>query len=203
MTTRPGVASAAFAVLASRIRYRGWSSVRSDTLSDGRGGTIEREVVEHDDAVAVVAVDRAGRVALVRQYRHPTGGHLLEVPAGTLDDPSETVEAAARRELAEEVGLAAGRLRPLGSVWNSAGWSDERTSLWLATDLVRTGAPEGFVADAEEAAMEVVWRALDDLVREALDGTLCDAKTVIGILRAATVVGASTADAGSDAPASP
>jgi 8-oxo-dGTP pyrophosphatase MutT (NUDIX family) len=178
----------AFAVVGSRHLLHARSSVRLDTLEGPDGATFEREVVEHDDAVAVVAVDADGRVALVRQYRHPTGAYLLEIPAGTLDVPGEPVEAAALRELAEEAGLAADELRPLGRVWNSAGWSDEATTLLLATGLRPVPPPAGYVPRAEEAVIEVTWRPLDELVHEALDGTLTDAKTIVGVLRAAAAL---------------
>ena len=187
--TASDAASAPFPVVASRVLLRARATVRIDTLADPAGGTFEREVVAHDDAVAMVAVDAEGRVALVRQYRHPTGTALLEIPAGTLDRPGEPPEDAAHRELAEEVGLAAGRLEDLGRIWNSAGWSDEATTLFLATDLRPAPPPPGYEAREEEAAMEVVWRPLPDLVRAAQDGTLDDAKTVIGVLRAAAVLG--------------
>lgn len=188
-TDGPGAGAARFPVVASRVLLRARSTVRIDTLADPTGGSFEREVVAHDDAVAMVAVDAEGRVALVRQYRHPTGSDLLEIPAGTLDLPGEPPEEAARRELAEEVGLAAGSLRDLGRVWNSAGWSDEATTLFLATDLRPAPPPPGFAASEEEAEMVVVWRPLDELVAAALDGALTDAKTVIGVLRAAAALG--------------
>ena len=191
-----GAEDAGFRVTASRHLLHARSSVRLDTLAGPDGTPFDREVVEHDDAVAVVAVDDDGRVALVRQYRHPTAGHLLEIPAGTLDVPGETVEDAARRELAEEAGLAAASLRPLGRVWNSAGWSDEATTLLLATGLRPVAAPAGYEPRAEEAAMEVIWRPLDGLVAEALDGRLADAKTVVGLLRAAAVLGVGAARGG-------
>jgi len=178
------VGDGGYPVVGSRRPYRGRSSVRIDTLRDGDGTTFEREIVEHDDAVAVVAVDADGRVALVRQYRHATGGMLLEIPAGTLDVPGETPEAAVHRELAEEAGLAAGTLRPLGRIWNSSGWCDEATTLFLATGLRPAPAPAGYVPRAEEAAIRVEWRDLDALHRDVLDGTITDAKTVVGIVRA-------------------
>ena len=181
-------AGAGFRVVASRHLLHARSSVRLDTLVDGDGATFDREVVEHDDAVAVVAVDDARRVALVRQYRHPTSGHLVEIPAGTLDVPGESVEDAARRELAEEAGLAADHLRTLGRIWNSAGWSDEATTLLLATGLRPAPPPPGYLPRAEEAAIEVLWRPLDELVTAALDGSLRDAKTVVGVLRAAAAL---------------
>ena len=184
--TAPG---GGFRLLASRSLLRARSSVRIDTLVGADGASFDREVVEHDDAVGIVAVDDRGRVAILEQYRHPTSGHLLEIPAGTLDVPGEAADVAARRELAEEAGLAAAELRPLGRIWNSAGWSDEGTTLFLATDLAPAPAPPGFVPRAEEAAMRLHWRSLTELVAQALTGELTDAKTVVGVLRAAAVLG--------------
>jgi len=176
-----------FRTVGSSHLYRGFSSVRIDLL-DGPTGRFSREVVEHPDAVAVVALDADHRVALVHQYRHPLGEALLEIPAGTLDVVGEAPVAAAQRELAEEAGLRCDAMRPLGIIWNSAGWSDERTHLFLAADCTPAARPDGFVATDEEAAMRVEWRPLADLVPDALDGTLTDAKTVIGLLRADAVV---------------
>ena len=183
-----------FRTLSSRHAYRGFSSVRVDVL-EGPSGSFTREVVEHPDAVAIVALDAQGRVALVRQYRHPLGTSLLELPSGTLDIVDETPLEAAHRELAEEVGLEADVLLPLGLVWNSAGWSDEATVLFLAPTTRPTGRPEGFAAEDEEAEMTVEWRPLDALVEDALSGALEDAKTVIGVLRAGRVLAAGAGDA--------
>lgn len=170
---------------ASAHVYRGFSSVRIDTVVGPDGSRFSREVVEHPDAVAIVAVDGDGRVALVEQYRQPLGARLLELPAGTLDVDGEEEVAAAHRELAEEVGLAAARLEPLGTFWNSAGWSDECTHLYLARGLEAVGAPDGFIATGEEADLDVHWVPLEELVARALDGSVTDAKTVVGALRAA------------------
>jgi 8-oxo-dGTP pyrophosphatase MutT (NUDIX family) len=172
-----------FRTVATSHQYRGFSSVRVDVLQ-GPGGEFQREVVEHPDAVAVVALDDAHRVALVLQYRHPLGSSLLELPAGTLDVPGEVPVDAARRELAEEVGLTADVLVPLGTIWNSAGWSDERTHLYLAPRTAPTPRPAGFAAVDEEAVMSVVWCPLDELVQDSLAGRITDAKTVVGALRA-------------------
>ena len=173
-----------FATRTSRIVHRGFSTVRIDEL-DGPDGPFTREVVEHPDAVAIVALDDAGRVATVRQYRHPLGRELLELPAGTLDVAGETPIAAAHRELAEEVGLATDELVALGAMWNSAGWSDERTLLFLAARTRPAPSPDGFVATDEEAVMAVEWHALDDLLTAARAGEVEDAKTAVGVLRAA------------------
>jgi 8-oxo-dGTP pyrophosphatase MutT (NUDIX family) len=191
----------AFRAVESRHEYRGFSSVRIDVVA-GPDGQFTREVVEHPDAVAIVALDAQGRVALVRQYRHPLGEDLLELPAGTLDVDGESVEAAAHRELAEEVGLATEVLVPLGRIWNSAGWSDERTTIVLAPRTHPAPRPAGFTAEDEEAVMAIEWWPLDDVVTAALEGGIDDAKTVVGVLRARAALDAGVAadhDAGPDA----
>ncbi len=182
-----------FRTTGSEHAYRGFSSVRIDTLQ-GPSGAFTREVVEHPDAVAIVALDGLGRVALVRQYRQPVGAALVELPAGTLDVVGEEPTAAAHRELAEEVGLATDHLVPLGIIWNSAGWSDERTWLYLAPSTRPAPRPAGFVAEDEEAEMAVEWRALDELVADALSGAIEDAKTAIGVLRARAALDADAVD---------
>jgi 8-oxo-dGTP pyrophosphatase MutT (NUDIX family) len=176
--------SGGYDVVASRRLYAGRSSVRVDDLVGPGGAAFQREVVEHQDAVAVVAVDDEARVVLVRQYRHPLRTTLLELPAGTLDVAGESVHAAAIRELAEEVGLVARRWLPLGSLWNSAGWSDERTWLYLATDLQAGGPPEGFEPIEEEADLRIERIAFSELLSMCIDGRIEDAKTIVGVLRA-------------------
>lgn len=187
-----------FATRSSQVVHRGFSTIRIDEL-DGPDGVFTREVVEHPDAVAIVALDAAGHVATVRQYRHPLGHDLLELPAGTLDIDGEEPEVAAHRELAEEVGLAADELIPLGAMWNSAGWSDERTFLYLAPRTRPVAAPDGFVAADEEAVMAVEWHALADLVAAARSGALEDAKTAVGVVRAAARLAADVSQEDGDA----
>lgn len=186
-----------FSTVTSRHAYRGFSSVRLDEVT-GPGGRFQREVVEHPDAVAIVALDGAGRAVVVRQYRHPLGQELLELPAGTLDVEGEAPVDAAHRELAEEVGLAADALEPLGTVWNSAGWSDERTLLFLARRTRPTAAPHGYTPRDEEAVMRAEWHPLEDLATAALDGRIEDAKTAIGVLRARAVLAGGAREVGPD-----
>ncbi len=172
----------------SRVVHTGYSTVRVDTVGLPGGGQATREVVEHDDAVAIVAVTDGGDVLLLRQYRHPLGRYLLEVPAGTLDVADEEPEACARRELREEVQHDAATWTWLTTFHNSAGWSTERTHVYLATGLRVSEPPDGFEPEAEEADMEVValpFPAARDMAR---DGTLTDAKSVIGILLAVPLV---------------
>lgn len=172
-----------YPVRSSEVVYRGHlGSIRVDQVEMPDGRTAEREIAEHLDAVAVVPIDEHGQVVLVRQYRHAVGEHVLEIPAGLLDVESETLDAAVRRELAEETGLSAGAVEELTTFWNSAGWSDERTTVYLATGLREDGRPDGFDAEHEEAAMEVVRLSLVEAVAMARAGTIADAKTVIGLL---------------------
>lgn len=176
----------AYPVEDSRVAYDGeLSRVRVDRVRMPDGSLATREIVEHPDAVAVVPVQADGTVVLLRQYRHPVVTTVLEVPAGKLDMAGEEPAAAARRELAEEVGLSAGSLVELLTFHNSSGWTDETTTVYLATDLRAVDAPADFTAEAEEADMEVVRMPLAEAAEAARRGELSDAKTVIGLLLAA------------------
>ena len=144
------------------------------------GDTMLRDIVRHPGAVGVVAI--AGEhTILVRQYRAPIGAEILEIPAGRRDVDGEPPDATASRELAEEVGLRAGSLVPLGGFHNSVGFSDEYIHLFLATDL--TPVPTDHDGP-EEAHMTVERMALVDVITAIDDGTISDAKTVIGLLAA-------------------
>lgn len=167
----------------SRTAYEGvLSRVRVDEVVMPDGEVAEREVVEHPDAVAVVAVDDGGDVVLLRQYRQPVGAYVLELPAGKRDDETESARETASRELAEEVGLSADALVELLTFHNSSGWTDEATTIYLAQGLRLAEQPEHFAPAHEEADMEVVRLPLAEAGRMAVRGELTDAKTVIGIL---------------------
>jgi len=133
-------------------------------------------------AVGVVAWDAADRIAVVRQYRHPVGFQLVEPPAGLLDADGESWVAAAERELAEEVGLRAGRWQVLIDLFTTPGANQESLRVYLARDLSEAPAPEGFVAHHEEADMEVCWAARADLVDAVLAGRLQNPTMVSGVL---------------------
>jgi 8-oxo-dGDP phosphatase len=158
------------------------SRVRVDRVRTPNGEVIEREVVEHADAAAVVPLRDDGAVVLLRHYRQPFRSYQLEIPAGKLDVDGEATAAAVHRELREETGLEAARIEQLTVIRNSAGWTDEVTYMYLATGLRHVGVPEGFAPEAEEAELEIVVMPLDAAVSAVHDGTITDAKTVVGIL---------------------
>jgi ADP-ribose pyrophosphatase len=142
------------------------------------GSSFERDLVHHVGAVSVVPVTDDGVAVLVRQYRAAIDQHLLEIPAGLRDVHGEDLEATAQRELAEEVGLRAGRLQLLARFYNSAGFSDEESFVYLGLDLEDVPrATQG----PEEDHMTIEHVALDDVPAMVADGRLCDAKTIVGL----------------------
>jgi ADP-ribose diphosphatase len=144
------------------------------------GNEVTLEIVRHPGAAAVVPVDDEGQAILVRQYRHATGSWVLEVPAGKLDKPGESPEECARREVEEETGYRAGRMQPLGWIWTTPGFSDEKIWLFRASELERAEAS----LQADEV-LTVVRLPLEDAVRRALEGEIQDAKSVCALVRAA------------------
>ncbi|RJQ05473.1 MAG: NUDIX hydrolase [Bacillota bacterium] len=161
-------------------------SLRVDEVILTPGGRrARREVVEHPGAVGVVPVTAEGEVVLVRQYRYSVGEPLLEIPAGTIEpgeDPDDTVS----RELAEETGYVAGETRRLASLYSSPGFCNEVIHIYLA--LVDPRPAELPAPDADEH-LEVVMMPLDDAVALARSGGFKDAKSTVGILLAAPLLG--------------
>ncbi|MEB3297962.1 MAG: NUDIX hydrolase [Candidatus Sericytochromatia bacterium] len=149
--------------------------VHEVALPDGR--IARREVLEHPGAVAIAAHEN-GSVVLVRQYRHAIGRVTLELPAGTCT-PGEPHDETARRELAEETGLAAASWMGLGDVHVAPGWATETVRLYEATGL---SPIDGHEPDDDEF-VEQVRLPLSEALAMAKDGRLRDAKTVVGLLR--------------------
>ena len=155
-------------------------SVVQGTFVSPSGATFQRDMVHHPGAVAVVPVD-GDEVVLVRQYRAAVDLEILEIPAGKRDVAGEAPEITAQRELTEEVGLTAGRLVKLAEFYNSIGFSDELSHVFLGTDL--TAVPDDRQGEEEEH-MTVERIRLDDVPALVAAGELVDAKTVIGLLMA-------------------
>jgi ADP-ribose pyrophosphatase len=166
------------------VLYRGkMITVHRDTLRQADGHTAVREVVDHPDSVAVVALDAQDRVLLLRQYRHPVGGYLWELPAGLLDQPGEPALEAARRELAEETGMAARDWLTVVDLHPSPGMAGERVRVFLARETHRaTGEHE---RDADEGDLETRWVALDEAVRQVRAGEITNGLAVAGLLATA------------------
>ncbi|MER5705913.1 NUDIX hydrolase [Micromonospora sp. NPDC002296] len=160
-------------------------SVVTDEVTMPGGGTSARDYVRHVGAVAVVAVDDAGQVVLIRQYRHPVGRHLWELPAGLTDVSGEDLAAAAARELAEEVDLTAGAVDVLVDLHSSPGFTDELVRVFLARDLADVPAERRHRRSEEEADLQVVRVDLDEAVRMVLAGEITNASAVAGLLAAA------------------
>jgi 8-oxo-dGDP phosphatase len=160
-------------------------TLRRDTVQMPDGALVGREVVEHPGAVAVVALDTADRVLLIRQYRHPAAAQLWEIPAGLRDVAGEPLVETARRELLEEAGCQAGDWRVLTDSLNSPGISTERLRIFLARDL--TVVPETereYVPQHEEAYLTVAWVPLDEAVHDVFSGDLHNGVAILGILSA-------------------
>ncbi len=175
-------------VVSSAERYRGKIiNVRSDTIRSPDGNTAEREVVEHTGAVGVLALDESGRVLMIRQYRHPVGRLLWELPAGLRDVAGEPVLQTARRELLEETGYRAARWDVLVDYFSSPGILTERLRVFLARGLeLVPEAERDFVPENEEAHLLVDWVPLEEAVSLVLAGELHNSVAVVGILAAHT-----------------
>ncbi len=187
-----------FETVSSRSVYEGKIlTLRLDEVAMPGGHVAEREVVEHYGAVAVVAIDDAGLLVLIRQYRHPVGTRLLELPAGLLDVPGEDAVEAAKRELAEETGLAAGRWSVLVDVALSPGFTDEALRVYLAQELTTTEQPS---PENEEADLQLVRMTIEEAVQAALSGEIVNATAVSGILALAAAQSAGIELRRADAP---
>ena len=173
-------------VVSSEEQFRGRIvGVRSDKVRAPDGSIAEREVVTHPGAVGVVALDESSRVLMIRQYRHPVGRLLWELPAGLRDVPGESLLRNAQRELLEETGYRARRWNVLTDHYSSPGIITERLRIFLARDLeLVPEAERDFVPEAEEAHLLLDWVPLEAAVPLILAGELHNGVAVIGILAA-------------------
>lgn len=174
-------------LLSTEKVYEGriWDVVSDSFQLQETGEALTRDYVDHPGAVAVLPMNAAGEILLLRQYRHPVGMDLWEIPAGLLDVEGEDFVVGAARELAEEADLAAGTWNVLADFFNSPGSSSEAIRIYLARDLADIPHHERHERTDEEAEIEFHWISLDDAVDSVLAGRLHNPSAVVGILAAA------------------
>lgn len=160
-----------------------WDVV-SDVVDLGAAGTVTREYLRHPGAVSIIALNDDDEILLLHQYRHPVAATLWEPPAGLLDVAGEDPLAAAKRELAEEADLVAGRWWVLAEYFSSPGGSDEALQVFLARDLSPVPEDERHEREAEEADMDHAWLPLDAAVAAVLAGRVRNPSAVVGVLAA-------------------
>ena len=146
-----------------------------DTVALPNGRTTKLEILRHPGASAVVPLKDDGRVVLIRQLRHAVGGFIYEIPAGKLD-PQEDPRDCAARELEEEIGYRAGSLELLTSIWTAPGFTDEVIHIFQGTNL-----QQGKQNLDQDEVLEIVEWSLDEAMAKIQDGTIRDAKTIIGL----------------------
>jgi len=140
------------------------------------GRETAREIVEHDDCVAIIAIDAENSVLLVRQFRKPIEKELLEIPAGGIDSGEDAV-AAVRRELQEETGYLPGKVEKLGGFYSAPGYCTEYLYLYLATDLT----PSQLYAEDTEN-IRLIRVPVSQIPELITSGRICDAKSIAGLL---------------------
>ncbi len=151
-------------------------SLRVDDVRLANGHLSTREIVEHRGAVALVAIDGAGRVLLVRQHRAAVDDALLELPAGTLEPGEDPVDCA-RRELEEETGCRADDLTLLAEFYTAPGFCTEYLHVYLAT-----GLRDGLAHAEEDEQIELVREPVERAMQRVARGEIRDAKTLVGLL---------------------
>jgi ADP-ribose pyrophosphatase len=168
-----------FEVIESQVVFRGRVfKVRKDKIRVTESRVFHLDVVEHRNSVTIVPLDSDGNLWFVRQYRHPVGGNLLELPAGVIE-PEESAEECAYREIREETGMAAGNLREIGSFFLAPGYSTEYMYVFLATEL----DPDPLDADEDEfISIEKI--PVEKALRMAKSGQIQDVKSIGSIFLA-------------------
>jgi ADP-ribose pyrophosphatase len=168
-----------FELLKSEVLMKGRAfAIRRDTLKTPDGRETKFEIIEHSGSVVIIPIDEKGKMLLVRQYRHATGGDLLELPAGTLDE-NEEPRVCAAREIREETGMAAGVLTKLGEFYLAPGYSTEFMVVFLATGL----SPNPLDADDDEF-LSVESIPVAEAFERAERGEIPDAKSLAALFLA-------------------
>lgn len=146
-----------------------------DTVKLPNGRIAELEIIRHPGASAVVPLKDDGMVVLIRQFRHAAGGFIYEIPAGKLNPKEDPFDCAAR-ELEEEIGYRAGKLELLTSIWTAPGFTDEVIHIYRGTNL-----QSGHQQLDQDEVLEIVEWPLEKAMAKIQDGTIRDAKTIIGL----------------------
>ncbi len=146
-----------------------------DTVRLPNGHTIDLEVIRHPGAAAVVPMKDDGTVVMIRQFRHAANGFIYEIPAGKLHSKEDPLDCAAR-ELEEEIGYKAGHFELLSSIFTAPGFADEIIHVYVATALTR-----GTQNLDQDEVLEVVEMPLREAIAKIEDGTIRDAKTIVGL----------------------
>lgn len=163
--------------LATQQIYQGHAvNMRVDTVEKASGKKTTRDVVEHSDCVAVVALDEQDNVILVRQFRYAVDRFLLEIPAGGIDTGEEPIDSV-RRELQEEIGYFPRKIDKLGGFYSIPGYGTEYLHCFLATDLV----PSRLMAEDTDD-IELVRVSPDQIPQLIASGEICDGKSVAALL---------------------
>ncbi|MCH7587231.1 MAG: NUDIX hydrolase [Chloroflexi bacterium] len=165
-----------YKVLTSEIYFEGRAfKVRVDQVQTSTGQVMHVEVVEHRGAVVLVPIEDDGRIVFVKQYRHPTGKILLELPAGTLD-PHEDPESCAIRECREEIGMAPGKIARIGGFYLAPGYSTEYLDIYLAQEM----SPAPLDPDEDED-LEIERLDSHQIQKKIEAGIIEDAKTLASL----------------------
>lgn len=165
----------------SKVIYKGRIvTLRDDTVEMPDGRTTNREIVEHADVVAIVALDKNDNVLLVKQYRKPVEKEMLEIPAGGVE-AGENPKTSAIREMQEETGYLPSTIEQIGGVYASPGYCNEFLYLYLATDLV----PNKLDGDDDEN-IELIRVPLSQIPQMISSGQICDGKSVAALLTVIT-----------------
>lgn len=150
--------------------------VARDRLREESGQVIIRDVVRHPGGAGGVPIFADGRIALVKQYRHPAGRDLLEIPAGKIDG-NEPPERCAAREIEEELGVRVGRIEKLAEFYSTPGFCEEKLFVYLATEL-----EESVQKLDHDEAVEIVYLTLEEAWQLVESGEIVDAKTIIALM---------------------
>lgn len=163
--------------LSSQLIYEGRAvKLRVDTVEMPSGRQTTREIVEHVDCVAIVAIDSNDNVLLVNQFRKPVEKELLEIPAGVIE-PGEEAMATVHRELREETGYLPRKVERLGGFYSTPGYCTEYLYLYLATDLT----PSQLYAEDTEN-IRLIRVPISQVPSLIASGSICDAKSIAGLL---------------------